>query len=54
MIYVGCLDGLVHQWKVGEPVRELLHLDGSVIHIRFDHKHKVHAYAVSETLQLVD
>ena len=41
-LLVGTLDGAVHAWDVGDSQpRPLLQLEGSVIHIRFDHKHKV-------------
>ena len=42
VMFVGCLDGVVHQWEVGAGTRtEVLHLEGSVIHMQFDHKYKV-------------
>ena len=40
---IGCLDGRVHQWEVGGATKDLLHLEGSVLHMQFDHQLKVHA-----------
>jgi hypothetical protein len=38
---IGCLDGCVHQWEVGGATKDLLHLEGSVLHMQFDHQLKV-------------
>ena len=40
-VLVGCLDGLVHQWKVGAESRVLFAMEGSIIHMRWNHTHKV-------------
>ena len=42
MILIGCLDGCVHQWEVGgASTKDLLHMEGSVLHMQFDHQLKV-------------
>lgn len=38
---IGCLDGHVHQWEVGGATKDLLHLEGSVLHMQFDHQLEV-------------
>lgn len=38
---IGCLDGRVHQWEVGGATKDLLHLEGSVLHMQFDHQLEV-------------
>ena len=41
-VLVGTLDGTVQVWRIGEAKScPLLEVQGSVIHMRFDHKHKV-------------
>ena len=40
-LLIGCLDGCVHQWEMGGATKELLKLEGSVLHMRFDHQLKV-------------
>ena len=40
-VVIGCLDGLVHQWVVGTEPRVMFAMDGSIIHLRWDHTHKV-------------
>ncbi len=40
---IGTLDGSIYSWQVEEVQPQLiLQLDGSIIHIRFDHKHEVY------------
>ena len=41
VMLIGCLDGRVHQWQVGGVTKELLHLEGSVLHMQFDHRLEV-------------
>ena len=38
---IGCLDGRVHKWEVGGATKDLLHLEGSVLHMQFDHQLEV-------------
>ena len=45
-LLIGCLDGCVHQWEVGGATRDLLHLQGSVLHMQFDHQFKVYIHNV--------
>ena len=40
-VLLGCLDGCVHQWDVGGATQQLLQLEGSVLHVQFDHQLKV-------------
>lgn len=41
MVLVGCLDGRVHECEVGGATMEVLHLEGSVLHMQFSHQFKV-------------
>ena len=46
VMLVGALDGGIYRWGVGgasppSPPSLLTQLEGSVIHMRFDHTHKV-------------
>ena len=43
IILIGCLDGLVHQWGLesGPQSKILFAMEGSVIHMRWNHAHKV-------------
>lgn len=41
-VLIGCLDGRVCKWKLGdEETEEVSHLDGSVIIMRWNHKRTV-------------
>lgn len=46
---IGCLDGRVHKWEVGGATKDLLHLEGSVLHMQFDHQLKVSTRAYIHT-----
>ena len=55
---VGTLDGAVQVWEMGDAQsRLLLQLQGSVIRMQFDHKHKVigtvHSSASDDTVRLI-
>ena len=41
VVLVGCLDGRVHECEVGGATKEVLHLEGSVLHMQFSHQFKV-------------
>ena len=40
-VVIGCLNGLVHQWVLGTEPQVMFAMDGSIIHLRWDHTHKV-------------
>ena len=40
-VLVGCLDGLVHRWNVGAEPKVLFAMEGSIIHMRWNHTNKV-------------
>ena len=46
---IGCLDGCVHKWEVGGATKDLLHLEGSVLHMQFDHQLEVSCTPHSHT-----
>jgi len=52
-VVIGCLDGLVHQWVVGTEPRVMFAMDGSIIHLRWDHTHKVPSHTTLTVSTLV-
>ena len=40
-VLVGCLDGLVHRWNVETEPKVLFAMEGSIIHMRWNHTNKV-------------
>ena len=47
-VLVGCLDGLVHWWKVGAESRVLFAMEGSIIHMRWNHTNKVVYHSIAQ------
>ena len=45
-VVIGCLDGLVHWWVVGAGPKVMFAMDGSIIHMRWNHTHKVTSLTV--------
>ena len=45
-VVIGCLDGLVHRWVVGAGPKVMFAMDGSIIHMRWNHTHKVTSLTV--------
>lgn len=45
-VLIGCLDGSIYEWKIGEKVEVVCHLEGSVIIMRWNHTRKVSIFVL--------